>query len=244
MLINKFLISIIIVPLFLIGCDMRHLNNKYEDINKPINYDINQLIGITYKDVEKIYGTPEKSIYYINKDDINIKNINNITTRDFYNKSFMEASYNTSYEFNSYINVSYKNGKVTNATYDNIDVINYNKCIEEDRLIKSDFKIEIFRDSDFISLNRSDLDMYQNTFIGKNINAFNKNSSVSCSNIIATDNKNNKILYFYPIRMSNIPTSSNNDENIMLVYTINDVIKNIEIIKKKFICELIIKDFN
>lgn len=242
MLINKLLISIFIISSLLIGCDMSHLNNKHDNLNKSISSDINQLIGITYKDIEKIYGIPEKSIYYINKDDINIKSISHITTRDFYDKSFMKASYNTSYEFNSYINISYKNGKVTNATYDNIDVINYNKSTEENELIKSDFKIESFRDSDFIYLNKFNLDIDENSFKGKNINNFNKKFSISCPNMIATDTKNNKILYFYQIKISDTSSSSNN-ENVVLIYTSNNIIKKIQVIKKKFICELILKEF-
>ena len=65
-------ISIIILLFFTLlcsGCEMNNLNNN-KNTTKLATSDIKQLIGITYNDIEKIYGSPEKSTYYINKNNL------------------------------------------------------------------------------------------------------------------------------------------------------------------------------
>lgn len=236
---NKFIVLIILLSIFLVGCDMEELNNKGENTSEFINIDIGQLVGVNYKDIEKMYGYPFKAIFYINKDDFNIKTINNITIRDFYHNSLVEASYKNSSDFNSYINLSYNHGKVIDATYNNIDVINYTKILEEDKLIDCDYKIELFKEFDYILSNKFNLYLCQRNLIGKNITYFNKEYNIECANYIASDIKSCKKFYFYPL----IKNDSEDYINMILIYTINDKIKNIDIIDKKIVCELIIKDF-
>lgn len=186
-----------------------------------------------------MYGYPYKAIFYLNKDDFNMKAINNITIRDFYHNSIVEASYKNSSDFNSYINLSYKYGKVIDATYDNIDVINYTKILEEDELIDCDYKIELFKNFDSIPYNKFHLTDCQNNLKGKNINNFNKEYNIEYPNYVANDTITNKKLYFYPLAKND----SQDHINMAVVYTINNKIKNIEIIDKKITCELIIKYF-
>lgn len=236
---NKFIVFIILLFIFLVGCEMEELNNKSENTLEFTNIDINQLIGVNYKDVEKMYGYPYKAIFYINKDDFSMKSINNITIRDFYHNSIVEASYKNSSDFNSYINLSYEHGKVIDATYDNMDVINYTKILEEDELIDCDYKIELFKNFDSIPYNKFNLTTCQNNLKGKYINDFNKEYNIEYPNYVANDTITNKKLYFYPLTKN----GSQDHINMALVYTINNKIKNIEIIDKKITCELIIKYF-
>ena len=63
------IIILLFITILCSGCEMNNLNNN-KNTTKLATSDIKQLIGITYNDIEKIYGSPEKSTYYINKNNL------------------------------------------------------------------------------------------------------------------------------------------------------------------------------
>ena len=58
---KKFIIAFLLFnSLLSCSCEMNNLNNT-NNPTKLTASDIKQLVGVTYDDVEKIYGSPEKS---------------------------------------------------------------------------------------------------------------------------------------------------------------------------------------
>ena len=78
----KIIISLLISIFIFSGCEISNLNNK---INSPqmTTSDIKQLVGVSYDDIEKIYGSPEQAAYYINKNDLKNMKSNYISLRNF-----------------------------------------------------------------------------------------------------------------------------------------------------------------
>ena len=88
----KIIISLLISIFIFSGCEISNLNNK---INSPqmTTSDIKQLVGVSYDDIEKIYGSPEQATYYINKNNLKNMKSNYISLRNFNYYSIIKSYY-------------------------------------------------------------------------------------------------------------------------------------------------------
>ena len=109
----KIIISLLISIFIFSGCEISNLNNK---INSPqmTTSDIKQLVGVSYDDIEKIYGSPEQAAYYINKNDLKNMKSNYISLRNFNYYSIIKSYYSIN---DNYLILWYKNNKVINAFF-------------------------------------------------------------------------------------------------------------------------------
>ena len=201
-------ISIIILLFFTVlcsGCEMNNLNNN-KNTTKLATSDIKQLIGITYNDIEKIYGSPEKSTYYINKNNLSKIQKNYISLRSFNYHSIIKAYYKTTVE-DKYIILWYKNNKVIKACFDEDDIISKDSFYSE--VNNTDFKIDYFSSSSSLK-NKYSLEEYK-TYIGDKIpniyrkyQAINKSKNEYDNDCLFIISNNNKITYINTINSSKI----------------------------------------
>ena len=166
----KIIISLLISIFIFSGCEISNLNNK---INSPqmTTSDIKQLVGVSYDDIEKIYGSPEQATYYINKNNLKII------------KSYYSIN-------DDYLILWYKNNKVINAFFNEKDMINKNDISME--ISNKDIKLNYFKNSSSLK-NKIDFKNH----IGNNINYFKINYNLSCPKISVDILNKNKKLYFY-----------------------------------------------
>ena len=228
---KKFILLIILFQILLFcGCEINNLNNTKKPSKLTVS-DIKQLIGISYDDIEKIYGPPEKSTYYLNTNILSSISNNHLTLRDFNHNSIIEAYYNIGNN-DSYIMLWYKNNKVIESYFyenyindknyfdinsNNINLkIGYNKCSS---VLGTDF----------------DKNIYKN-YIYTNIKNFNNKYSLNSPLITVNLLDKNTVLYFYNIE--NITNDS------LFIVCNNNIIADIKIIKHSSICESIIEYIN
>ena len=209
------------------GCEMSNLNNNTP--TKLLSCDVKQLIGVTFDDIEKIYGDADKSTYYINSKDLSKINRDYTSLRDFRYHSIIRSYYNIN-KNEDYIILWYKNNKVIDAFFNEKDIINtYNI---DNELKNIDIKIDYFKYSSYIK-SKSTLDKYK-VFIGNDIKNFNKNYNLNCPYIVVNLLKNNKTFYFYNLKEDNV-----NKKNCLFVSTEVGKITHINIINSSKICETI-----
>ena len=227
-------ISIIILLFFTLlcsGCEMNNLNNN-KNTTKLATSDIKQLIGITYNDIEKIYGSPEKSTYYINKNNLSKIQKNYISFRSFNYHSIIKAYYKTTVE-DKYIILWYKNNKVIKACFDEDDIISKDSFYSE--VNNTDFKIDYFSSSSSLN-NKYNLEEYK-TSINDSIFSFNKKHNLSCPKIAVNFSSSNKVLYFYHINKS----KNEYDNDCLFIISNNNKITYINTINSSKICETILE---
>ena len=137
----KIIIYLLISIFIFSGCEISNLNNK---INSPqmTTSDIKQLVGVSYDDIEKIYGSPEQSTYYINKNDLKNMKSNYISLRNFNYYSIIKSYYSIN---DDYLILWYKNNKVINAFFNEKDMINKNDISME--ISNKDIKLNYFKNS-------------------------------------------------------------------------------------------------
>ena len=209
---------------------MNDLNNNISP-TKLTTSDIKQLIGVTYGDVEKIYGSPEKSAYYININDLSYINKNYISLRNFNHHSIIKAYYNINND-DSYIILLYKDNKVINSSFDEADIINkdyFDKDI-------NNFDIRLDYNKNNSHINENLILNKNNNYIGSNIKKFNNKYNLISPKIVVTFlNNENKVLYFYDIKNNEYM-----DNNSLFLICDNNIITEINIIKSSKICEAIV----
>lgn len=229
---RKFIIAFLLFnTLLCCGCEMNDLNNT-KNSTKLTASDIKQLIGVTYDDVEKIYGSPENSIYYINTNDLSLINKNYISLRDFNHSSIIKSYYNINNN-DSYIVLWYKYNKVISSSFNERDIINEDYFDTD--INNMDIKIYYNKNASRLDKNLF-TDKYRD-YIGNNINEFNSQYNLICPKIVVNFLNNNKVLYFYSIKNENSEYLNNNS---LFVICDNDIISEISIIKSSKICETIV----
>lgn len=227
----KFIIMFLLFnTLLYCGCEMNDLNNNISP-TKLTTSDIKQLIGVTYGDVEKIYGSPEKSTYYININYLSHINKNYISLRNFNHHSIIKAYYNINND-DSYIILLYKDNKVINSSFDEADIINkdyFDKDI-------NNFDIRLDYNKNNSHINENLILNKNNNYIGSNIKKFNNKYNLISPKIVVTFlNNENKVLYFYDIKNNEYM-----DNNSLFLICDNNIITEINIIKSSKICETIV----
>ena len=232
---KKFIIAFLLFSsLLYCSCEMNNLNNT-NNPTKLTTSDIKQLVGVTYGDVEKIYGSPEKSTYYINLNDLSHINKNYISLRDFNHHSLIKTYYN--YNRNnddSYIILWYKDNIVVKSSFSESDIINEDYFDINTNNI--DIKLDYNKNDSHLNRNFV-ADKYRN-FIGCNIKQFNNKHNLLSPKILVNLLNKNKILYFYDIKNKDI------NNNTLFLICNNNIITEISIIKSSRICETIIDYIN
>ena len=223
--------TLIFFTLLYCGCEISNLNN-YKNTVKLATSDIKQLIGVTYDDIDKIYGAPEKSTYYVNKSDLSSLQGNYITLRDFNHHFIIKAYYNTG-DKDAYIVLWYKNNKVIEALFNETDIISKDSFCSE--VNNTDFKIDYFSSSSHLR-NKYNLEEYK-TYIGDNIYSFNKKYNLSCPKIAVNFLNSNKILYFYYIDKS----KNEYEDDYLFIVSNNNKITYINTVNSSKICETILE---
>lgn len=218
----KIIISLLISIFIFSGCEISNLNNK---INSPqmTTSDIKQLVGVSYDDIEKIYGSPEQATYYINKNNLKNMKSNYISLRNFNYYSIIKSYYSIN---DDYLILWYKNNKVINAFFNEKDMINKNDISME--ISNKDIKLNYFKNSSSLK-NKIDFKNH----IGNNINYFKINYNLSCPKISVDILNKNKKLYFYNF--------SNNNNTSLFIIVNSQSITFIDIIKTSQICETILE---
>lgn len=224
-------VYLLLTILLYCGCEMNNLNNTKSPAKLTVS-DVRQLVGVTYGDVEKIYGSPEKSTYYINIDDLSNINENYISLRDFNYNSIIKSYYNINND-DSYVVLWYKNNKVIESSF------NETTLIDEDyfdtTINNIDIKIDYNKNSSNLSENLI-VNKYRN-YIGNNIKQFNSKYNLLCPKIAVNLINENKVLYFYDIKNKN---NGSIDDNSLFIICDNNIITEISIIKSSKVCEAII----
>lgn len=224
------IILLILYSLLCCACEINNLNNTRTS-TKLTTADIKQLVGVTYGDVEKIYGSPVKSTYFININDLSSMNRNYITLRDFNHYSIVKAYYNINND-DSYIILWYKDNKVVDSFFNETDIINENYFdISIDNI---DIKIDYNQKSSYLSKALSK-EKYKN-YIGCNIKQFNDKYNLVSPKIAVNLLNKNKILYIYDIKGKNNESTNNS----LFIICNNNIITEINIIKSSTICESIL----
>lgn len=227
---KKFIITFLLFNISLcFGCEMNNLNNS-KNQTRLTTSDIKQLVGVTYGDVEKIYGSPEKSTYYINIKDLSFVHHNYISLRDFNHYAIIKAYYDIDKD-DSYVILWYKDNKVIKSSFNETDTVNEDYF--ETSINSMDIKIDY--NKNFSTLNKNFITEKYRNYIGNNIKKFNTTYNLICPQIAVNLLNKNKILYFYDIK-------SNGDLNKHTLFIIchNNVIDEISITDSSNICETII----
>lgn len=224
---KKFIITFLLFNILLcFGCEMNNLNNS-KNQTKLTTSDIKQLVGVTYGDVEKIYGSPEKSTYYLNRKDLSFVHHNHISLRDFNHYAIIKAYYDIDKD-DSYVILWYKDNKVIKSSFNEADTVNEDYF--ETSINNTDIKIDY--NKNFSTLNKNFItDKYRN-YIGNNIKEFNTTYNLICPQIAVNLVNENKILYFYDIKSNR----HLNKHTLFIIYH-NNVIDEISIINSSNICE-------
>ena len=230
---RKLIILIILFQILLLcGCQINELNNTKTPSKLTVS-DIKQLIGVTYSDIEKIYGSPKKSTYYINSNDLYSINNNHVSLRNFNYYSIIKAYYDINND-DSYIILWYKNNKVIESYFyeNNIMDKDYFNVSDNDINIQIDYNKYPSKLNNV--LNKK---IYIN-YIGSNIKEFNNKYNLICPQIVVNLLNKNNTLYFYNIKNTDINHVSN---NYLFITCDNDIIIDINIIDQSSVCESIIE---
>lgn len=228
MKIKLIIILLLFSSLLLLGCEISNLNNTKTPVKLTIS-DIKQLIGVTYDDVEKIYGSPEKSTYYINISNLSSMDKKHISLRDFNYHSIIKAYYDINNN-DSYIILWYKDNKVIKSSFyeNNVNNEDYFDTKSNNIAVQIDYNKY---DS---TLNENLIKENYRSYIDKNLKEFNNKYNLSCPKIAVNLLNKNNILYFY-----NFKSPSNKINNSLFIICHNNIIKDISIIKSSHICEAI-----
>lgn len=227
---KKFILIFLLLNISLIlGCDMNNLNNRKNEIKLTAS-DINQLIGVTYGDVEKIYGSPEKSTYYINTKDLSSIKNNYISLRNFNHYAIIKAYYDINND-DSYVILWYKNNKVIKSSFDETDIIK--KDYVETSINNIDVKIDY--NKSFSSIDKNFIVEKYRDYMGNNIKEFNTTHNLNLPKIAVDVSNKNKVLYFYGIK-----SKEHLNKHFLFIICDNNIITEISIIDSSKICETII----
>lgn len=213
------------------GCEINNLNST-KNPTKLTTSDIKQLVGITYGDVEKIYGTPESSTYYIKIDDLSSTNINYISLRALSYNSIIKACYNINNN-DSYIVLWYKNNKVIKSYFNETDITNED-YLDMD-INNVDIKIDYNNNASDFKKNLI-VDKSRN-YIGNNIKEFNNKYNLLYPKLAVNLYHKNKTLYLYDIKDNDYGYVNSNS---LFIICDNNIITDISIIKSSKVFEVII----
>lgn len=230
---RKLVILIVLSQILLLcACQMNELNNTKAPSKLTVS-DVKQLIGVTYSDIEKIYGSPKKCTYYINSNDLYSINNKHVSLRNFNYHSIIKAYYDINSD-DSYIILWYKNNKVVESYFYENDVIDSDYF----NISNNNIDIQISYNKSSSKLNSDSNKIIYKNYIGTNIKDFYNKYDLIFPQITVNLLDKNNTLYFYNIKNTNI---NNISDDYLFVTCDNDIIIDINIIKQSSVCESIIE---
>ncbi|MGL4913927.1 MAG: hypothetical protein ACRC3Y_16010 [Romboutsia sp.] len=228
------LFAFMFISLLAVGCSM---NNKTPNSNKVIEQtstNMDKLMNAKFKDVEKSFGTPYSSVYYINTKDFKGKDLQSITMDDIRNNVSILSTYKNNNKSDEYIHVYYKDGVVEEALAGKYDLNKSSKFNKED-FSNAKYKVEFFKGKGVICQNDFSLSYAKQSLIGKQISEFNNAYYVNSANFIGSTINGIDKVYFYPLVPHNVYPSkehkhpkyaSNTDAKLDTVNPNNNNISN------------------
>ena len=218
---NSIIFTLIFCSILMFACTMN--NTSSNSTIKQASINIDRLMGSTFKDVEKLLGTPYSSVYYINVDKLKNKNLNNLTMNDLRDSISIESTYQINKNNDDYLHIYFEDGQVKNAISGSYKIANSDELINKDNLSQTDYKVEFFNNEGFLCDKEFTVEYAKKDYIGKPISNFNKVYKINSANFIASNLTGNEKLYFYPIVSCNLHPSK---EHVHPNYSSNSDLKN------------------
>lgn len=231
---KNLIILLVFVSLLATACSMNTKNTKANEYIHKASVNTEKMMNAAFRDVEKSFGMPHSSVYYINTDNLKGKDFNTITMEDIRNSVNVQSAYEVDKNKDSYLHVYYENGKVKNALTGNYDMYNSEEFTKNVATSNADYKIEFFQNKGLICEKDFTIENSKKDFVGANIANFNKAYEVNSANFVASSVNNNDKLYFYPLVPHDIHPnkqhphySSNNVTKDSIVNPVNNNISNV-----------------
>lgn len=219
------------VSILLVGCAM---NEKKSIPNASINQssiNMDKLANARFRDIEKSFGMPYSSVFYIDADKVKGKDINTLTMDDLRDSITVQSAYKMNNGNDSFLHIYYENGKVKDAVSGNYNLFNSNKFEKNLKVPKSGYKVEFYNSKGMICNKEFTSQYAKRDFIGKAVKDFNKTYKVDSANFIASVINGTEKLYFYPLvpcdlhpnqKINHPNYSSNNDLKNSIVNPVNN----------------------
>ena len=228
------LFAFMFISLLSVGCSMNNKTPNSDKVIEQTSNNIDKLMNARFKDVEKSFGTPYSSVYYIDTKDLKGKDIQNITINDIRDNISILSTYKNNEKSDEYIHVYYENGVVKEALTGKYD-LNKSSKFNKKNLNNTEYKVEFFKGKGIICQNDFSLSYVQRNLIGKQINDFNNAYYAKSANFIGSTVNGTDKVYFYPLVPHNVYPSkehthskyaSNSDAKLDTVNPINNNISN------------------
>lgn len=196
---KNLLLLLVFVALFATACSMNVSNPKSSTYIQKASVNTDKLMNAGFMDVEKAFGVPHSSVYYINTENLKGKDMNTLTMDDLRNSVTIESAYEVDKNKDSYLHVYYENGKVNEIVTGNYNLFNSERFNKNEAVASSNYKIEFYKNQGAICENDFTIENARKDFIGANIADFNKSYLVNSANFVASKVNGTEKLYFYPL---------------------------------------------
>lgn len=203
------LLAFIFISLLAVGCSMNNKNPNSDKLIEQTSKNMDKLMNSRFKDVEKSFGTPYSSVYYIDTEDFKEKDIQNITMDDIRDSVSILSTYKNNNKSDEYIHVYYEDGIVRDAISGKYDLNKSPKFNKED-FKDATYKVEFFKGKGLICRNDFSLSYAKQSLIGKQISDFNNTYYVKSANFIGSTINGKDKIYFYPLVPHNVYPSKEN----------------------------------
>ena len=195
------LLAFTLISILSVGCSMSNKQSETNNTNKAIEQtsnDMDKLIDSKFKDIEKSFGTPYSSTFYINTEDLKGKNIENLTMDDLRDSVTILSTYKNNKKSDDYVHVYYENGVVKDSVTGGYNLRTSEK-FNKDKFKNTEYKVEFYKGKGVICKTDFVLDYAKENLIGKTIKDFENSYYVKSANFIASTTNSTDKLYFYPL---------------------------------------------
>lgn len=196
---KNLLLLLAFVALFATACSMNVNNPKANTYIRQASVNTEKLKNASFRDVEKAFGTPYSSVYYINTQNLKGNNLSTLTKEDLQNNVTIQSTYEVDKNKDSYLHVYYENGKVKDVVSGNYNLYNSERFIKNNAVTNSNYKIEFYKNKGMICERDFTIEYAKKDYIGTNIAEFNKSYQVNSANFVASSINSTDKLYFYPL---------------------------------------------
>ncbi|MCR8745020.1 hypothetical protein [Romboutsia lituseburensis] len=230
---KSILLAFTLISILSVGCSMNNkqseTNTADKSIEQPSN-NMDKLINSKFKDVEKSFGSPYSSTFYINTEDLKGKNIESLTMDDLRDSVTILSTYKNNKKSDDYIHVYYENGVVKDALTGEYNLKNSEK-FNKDKFNNAEYKVDFYKGKGIICETDFSLNYAKDNLIGKTIKDFENAYYVKSANFIASTTNGTDKLYFYPLVPHEVYPSkehkhpkyaSNNDVKLDTVNPVNN----------------------
>lgn len=235
---KKFILfTFIFVSVLASGCSMNTKNNttNSDKVIQQSSMNTDKLMNTGFKEVEKSFGTPYSSVYYIDTNKLSGKDMNTLAMEDLRDSVTILSSYKNKEKNDEYIHVYYENGKAKDALSGAYNLSTSDRFTSKD-LSKADYKVEFFNGKGLICSDDFKLEYVKKDFVNKKISDFNNAYDLKSANFIASTMTSNDKIYFYPLVAHKVHPraehkhpnySSNHDAKLDTVNPVNNNISTV-----------------